>query len=722
MATETQSNNHALNISNHNNLEKIIESPSSNQQGLDSERIIDFTKPKKVYYLASCDDNINLLKKEQIQGLTDVLIALKKDHDSIKMETKKVTDETADLEKKILMIQEIDSKTIKKNIESKFQNENMKKAIEATKIRLKEEEYKKKTLSSILSKIKKDIALNEISLQKSYEKQNNLNLKLQRQKILENEIKAKGNQINSQINTQKEKNKIDLKEYNLQVQYYNTIIEQKLEFIKSAEERKERQVKIAQDAKKTSGDKDEKDKREKLQLLYIINKYLQKKMEDELAKNKEIEDTFSKIKLICGTNNLKDIIEKVVFKEKRYNYIIKQINEQEQEKKKLNKEIQTLQKQLLKFKNELVIDVSSEKDIKIIKSKDFENFQSNEQLLNEEIELNEKYKFNKELNNLVSLRYDQVINSLRKLCTEQSINYMRDVSLNVSRLYNKSGTTKEGDQSSNIIINSNYENTNMLSNEDNDKLSPKKEEKKDEPKEDKIEETIKKSKKDSKIDPLPFLPEILKYSEEEKEEENIKAQNANNQKEENIKSNNNNSNIILETNNGNNNNNNNFNSSDNLNSNILSNNIMNEGSNIINEENTDIHELDDEEEKKLVQSYKDYLSQAEKTIDALFLIKTKKDFLQMIRDKASEYDEANKTFKIIKKFSGKNKKRGSIARSVIISKDNLYREMEYCPDDNEKNKESELQDKIFRSYLLAERRKMEKFINNEKDVKPIKKS
>ena len=470
MATETQSNNHALNISNHNNLEKIIESPSSNQQGLDSERIIDFTKPKKVYYLASCDDNINLLKKEQIQGLTDVLIALKKDHDSIKMETKKVTDETADLEKKILMIQEIDSKTIKKNIESKFQNENMKKAIEATKIRLKEEEYKKKTLSSILSKIKKDIALNEISLQKSYEKQNNLNLKLQRQKILENEIKAKGNQINSQINTQKEKNKIDLKEYNLQVQYYNTIIEQKLEFIKSAEERKERQVKIAQDAKKTSGDKDEKDKREKLQLLYIINKYLQKKMEDELAKNKEIEDTFSKIKLICGTNNLKDIIEKVVFKEKRYNYIIKQINEQEQEKKKLNKEIQTLQKQLLKFKNELVIDVSSEKDIKIIKSKDFENFQSNEQLLNEEIELNEKYKFNKELNNLVSLRYDQVINSLRKLCTEQSINYMRDVSLNVSRLYNKSGTTKEGDQSSNIIINSNYENTNMLSNEDNDKI------------------------------------------------------------------------------------------------------------------------------------------------------------------------------------------------------------------------------------------------------------
>ena len=185
----------------------------------------------------------------------------------------------------------------------------------------------------MLAKIKKDININELSLQKSYEKQNVLNQKLQRQKLLENEIKAKGNQINSQINSQKEKNKIDQKEYSLQVQYYNTIIEQKMEFIRAAEERKERQLKIAQDAKKTSGDKDEKEKREKLQLLYLINNYLQKKMEKELEKNKEIEDAFSKIRLICGTNNLKVMIDKILLKDKKYNYTIKQINEKEQEKR-----------------------------------------------------------------------------------------------------------------------------------------------------------------------------------------------------------------------------------------------------------------------------------------------------------------------------------------------------------------------------------------------------
>ena len=150
----------------------------------------------------------------------------------------------------------------------------------------------------MLSKIKKDINISELSLQKSYDKQNILNQKLQRQKLLENKIKAKSNQINSKISTQKEKNKRDQNEYNLQVQYYNTIIEQKMDFIRAAEERKERQLKIAQDAKKTSGDKDEKEKREKLQLLYLINKFLQKKMENELEKNRKIEDTFSKIRLI----------------------------------------------------------------------------------------------------------------------------------------------------------------------------------------------------------------------------------------------------------------------------------------------------------------------------------------------------------------------------------------------------------------------------------------
>ena len=321
MATESNLNNYTSNISGAN-----IENSSNEINPESKSRLDEFSQPKKVYYLASCDENIQMLKKEQEEGLTNILLTLKKEHDNIKMESKRIADETERLEKKITMIQQMDAKTGKKNFDSKIENENIKKAIEATKERLKEEEYKKKTLTALLSKIKKDINLNEISLQKSYDKQNILNQRLQKEKLLQNEIKAKGNQIKSQIIIQQDKNKHDLGEYKLQVKYYNTIIDQKLEFIRAAEERKERQIKIAQDAKKTSGDKDENEKREKLEMLYLINNYLQKKMENELEKNKDIEEAFSKIRLICGTNNLKNIIDKIILKDKRYNYANQNLN------------------------------------------------------------------------------------------------------------------------------------------------------------------------------------------------------------------------------------------------------------------------------------------------------------------------------------------------------------------------------------------------------------
>ena len=692
MTTESNMNNFTSNLSGTNI--DMSENAQKEIKPEDKYSLEKFTQPKKVYYLASCDENIDMLKKEQEQGLTDILLLLKKEHDNIKMESKKITDETERLEKKIKMIKQMDAKTDKKNFDSKVENENIKKAIEATKERLREEEYKKKTLTALLIKIKKDINLNEISLQKSYDKQNLLNQKLQKEKLLQNEIKAKGNQIKSQINTQKQKNKHDLDEYNLQVQYYNTIIEQKLDFIRAAEERKERQIKIAQDAKKTSGDKDENEKREKLEMLYLINNYLQKKMENELEKNKDIEDAFSKIRLICGTNNLKNIINKVLMKDKKYNYAIRQINEKEQEKKKLIKEIEELNKKFMNLRNEIVVDVDSvsKKDIQIIKSKDMDIEENNENLINEEIQLNEKYNLNKELNNLVNLRYDQVVNTLRKLCTEESKNYMRDVSLNASKMFN-------ANQSSNNVITEVKTEKEIKEGEENE-LQPEEQEQNEEENE-----------------------ENKKLSQEEGEEGKIQSNDENISRNKPTDNNNKEMEIVDNTENNKNEENNNINT-------IEENNVNNNAGMINNSSTININMsgigsmsvLEQDEEAKLIKSYKEYLAQAEKTIDALFLMKTKNDFLQMVRDKASEFDEANKTLKIIKKVQDMNKKsRVSLSKSVSM-RDDQNSELEYCADDNESSKEKELQEKIFRTYMNAERKKMERFINNEKEGKPIKKS
>ena len=709
MTTESNMNNFTSNLSGSNM--DISENPLKEKKSEDKYGLDKFTQPKKVYYLASCDENIGMLKKEQEQGLTDILLALKKEHDNIKMESKKITDETERLEKKILMIQQMDEKTNKKNFDSKVENENIKKAIEATKERLKEEEYKKKTLTALLTKIKKDINLNEISLLKSYDKQNLLNQKLQKEKLLQNEIKAKSNQIDSQIKSQIQKNIKDKNEYDLQKQYYNTIIEQKLDFIRAAEERKERQVKIAQDAKKTSGDKDENEKREKLEILYLINNYLQKKMENELEKNRDIEEAFSKIRLICGTNNLKSIIEKVLLKDKKYNYTIKQINEKEQEKRKLTKEIEELNKKFMNLRNEIVVDVDSvaKKDIQIIKSKDVEASANNENLLNEEIALNEKYNLNKELNNLINLRYDQVVNSLRKLCTEESKNYMRDVSLNASKMANANQSTNINEE--NMTKEKGEIKEDEKENEERDIEEKENEDNQNEMNEEQQKENENKdTNQQQQNEDLKDLKENV-----EQQKENEEKLQANNEGEQGNKQNNDeieiikNSKIIKNENNEEINTNNNIANANNIST--ININMSQFGS---------VSLLDQEEEAKLIKSYKEYLAQAEKTIDALFLMKTKNDFLQMVRDKASEFDEANKTLKIIKKVQDSTKSRGNVSRG-LSKKSEQNSELEYAADE-ESTKEKELQDKIFRTYMNAERRKMEKFINNEKDVKLIRKS
>ena len=711
MTTESNMNNFPSNLSGTNI--DMSENAQKEIKPEDKYSLEKFTQPKKVYYLASCDENIDMLKKEQEQGLTDILLLLKKEHDNIKMESKKITDETERLEKKIKMIKQMDAKTDKKNFDSKVENENIKKAIEATKERLREEEYKKKTLTALLIKIKKDINLNEISLQKSYDKQNLLNQKLQKEKLLQNEIKAKSNQVKSQIDSQKKKNEHDQDEYKLQEQYYKTIIEQKLDFIRAAEERKERQVKIAQDAKKTSGDKDENEKREKLEILYLINNYLQKKMENELEKNRDIEDAFSRIRLICGTNNLKSIIEKVLLKDKKYNYTIKQINEKEQEKKKLTKEIEELNKKFMNLRNEIVVDDDSvaKKDIQIIKSKDVEATANNETLLNEEITLNEKYNLNKELNNLVNLRYDQVVNSLRKLCTEESKNYMRDVSLNASKMGNINQSTNNVNED-NITKGKEEIKEDELENEEKENEEKEKEENQNEMNTEQQKENEEQNQQQQNEDLKDLKENITQPKDnEEKLQTNNEAESRNKQNNEEIEIINN-SKIVKHENN------------------LVSNEELNTNNNLANINNSttvninmsgfgSVSLLEQEEEAKLIKSYKEYLAQAEKTIDALFLMKTKNDFLQMIRDKASEFDEANKTLKIIKKVQDSTKNsRGSVSKG-LSKKSDQNSELEYVQDE-ESSKEKEIQDKIFMTYINAERRKMEKFINNEREIKLIK--
>ena len=277
---------------------------------------------------------------------------------------------------------------------------------------------------------------------------------------------------------------------------------------------------------------------------------------------------------------------------------------------------------------------------------------------------------------------------------------MRDVSLNASKMLNVNPSSTNTN-----IFNNELKNENEIKETKEDKENEEQQQPQEEKKEEKEEEEKEEEKENSK-------PENKEGEEELKTDKEIVSRNKPNE------------NINQEmkiVDNAINNNKNDITNEENKNINPgMINNSTTVNINISGIGNLSI--LEQEEEAKLIKSYKEYLNQAEKTIDALFLMKTKNDFLQMVRDKASEFDEANKTLKIIKKVQNVNKKsRASLSKSLAL-KEEKYDEYEYGADDNESSKEKELQEKIFRTYMNAERRKMERFINNEREGKFAKKS
>ena len=253
---------------------------------------------KKRYYLASVDENVEMLRKEQINDLTKVLIGLKSEYDGLVRESTQIKKETINIGKKIALLKRMDGITQQKSVELVDKNSTMKEAIEVKKQELDEEIYNKKTLIALIDKIKTDIFLSTKEVSDAEDMQTKLKSRYQKEKLFENDIKEKHNSVFNKITNQKKKNNFDKNEYELQLQYYQTIIEQKWMFIQSADERKERQRKIAQEAKNDSQDKQEIDKRHILHMLYLLDKYLKCKMEKKLKENQQIEEVFQKIKNI----------------------------------------------------------------------------------------------------------------------------------------------------------------------------------------------------------------------------------------------------------------------------------------------------------------------------------------------------------------------------------------------------------------------------------------
>jgi len=373
---------------------------------------------RKKYLLASNTDSLDTLLANQKEQLTKVLIDLKSAYDLIIRESEIKNELIEEYTKKINAIIKSNNSYEKKQEEKKEVMNNIKDGIEAKKNTKNEEIYNKLTLEKRVDKLSNDLLLIQKKIAQCENDSLCLDKKKERLKLDENIIKTKKNQIQYKIDEQKAKNKYNQNEYDLQIEYYETIIEQNSIFIEFSDAQKLEQIKMEQEAKIDSQDKQEVKRRRKLLLLILYNQYLKTRMANQLKKYEELEYTFQQIRNICGTQDLNVIINFILERSKRYNYNMQLIDEKQKKINKTNKEIKKLKEKLKSLKNEIVFEEKTQKDNSRVEAeiKDHNGLNKIDiEMIKEENEKNEKLRNLGEKYNEVNLTYNQVLANIKSM-------------------------------------------------------------------------------------------------------------------------------------------------------------------------------------------------------------------------------------------------------------------------------------------------------------------
>lgn len=231
-----------------------------------------------------------------MQELTNILTALKSEYDSLIRMTLNKKKETQKLGQQIKMLEKMNSRIQNKISEKIEENSNLESMNEIKRLRKEEENFQRITLIHLIEKMREEIYSIKMEITGLENDTKKFKKLYEKERIQENVIMDKLNIMSSKVTTIRNKNSKNNNNHNLVLRYYNNVIDQKWSFINSADDRKEKQLKIAAEAKNDSQDKEEVEKRKVLSLCFLYNKYLRKKMEKELQDNSGLEETFQTIK------------------------------------------------------------------------------------------------------------------------------------------------------------------------------------------------------------------------------------------------------------------------------------------------------------------------------------------------------------------------------------------------------------------------------------------
>ena len=374
---------------------------------------------RKHYLLASNTESLQSLMDNQKEELTNVLIELKSEYDLITRESSIKKQLIEEYNKKIIMLQKANINNKKKQEEKKETTRNLKEGIDIKKNKKNEEMYNKKTLEKQLDKLSKDLIIIQKQIYHCENESALLDKKKEKTKLEENAINEKKNQIQYKIDEQTSRIRKNRSENDLQIQYYETVIRQKVLFMQLADDRKERQKKIEQDAKNDSLDKQEVEKRKKLLLLMLYNQYLKQRMDNQLKKYEELEYTFQKIRDIVGTQDLSLIINFVLERNKRYNYNLHIVEEKQRKIDKITKDIKRMKSQLVNIKNEVLVNEKSSMDSNLKTETSMSEYNGlNKKEINMikiENEKNQQLRLLGQKYNEVNLAYNHVLTNIKEM-------------------------------------------------------------------------------------------------------------------------------------------------------------------------------------------------------------------------------------------------------------------------------------------------------------------
>ena len=654
------------------------------------------TQKKKQYLLASNQESIKQLIQSQMDQLTDILIQHKSEYDKLTRESNIKIEQSELLDKKIKALQGMDSKTKKKAKENKETIQTMKDVINTKNGRKAEENYNKKTLQKQVDKLNQDILLIQKEILQVENKGKVLDKKLEKARLSENNIRQKRNDVNFQVSDQNQKNKFDKNEQALLISYYETIIKQKYMFIQSADERKERQKKIQQDAKNDSQDKQEVEKRNELHLLVLFNQYLREKMSELLKNNERIEETLDDIRDITGTEDLDLLVDIILLRDKRYNYCVKRVAEEEKKRKELNEELIELNNKYIELKNQVLVQEEEKDDSKTISTIPTTHIEDEEkELIEKEKLLNKQLYDLGEKHNLVNLSYSKVLENMKTL-KEIDDQDPRNKHDQKEEMYTEKEEIELKNEPKLKKEDNNIQTTNVET-EKKEEIVDKNEEKEkeeNEEKEEKKEENNEGEKKDGlNEDELLDLQEggddqatKIKKDEEKKEEEKKEEEKKEEEKQLEVKE------------------------------------------DKLEEEKKEINLT--EEEESIIKEYNEFLYQSSRKFDLLFLMHSKQEFIQMMKEIGKE-NEVEKSYQPIKSMVKRVNKRKTSRLFDTLSRISRASRTDFkLPPviENRKDEEDEVKsnfdpDKdILKRFMDEQKKERDEFVNvNNEPLKNVKK-